>query len=140
MLKLMKRLYYFTSGWSKTKFIINKVVSKLKLICVSRVFIDQYKLPVSFENRFLSAVLKEDIKDKNLSVRKFTYSQLGLYNPSKDENPNVKFQDKIIVPYSFYSAAIYEPHIFSPDDVLFGTLAFILGRENEIIGAETAPK
>ena len=97
----------------------------------------QYKLPVFIENRFLSAVLKkEDIKDKNLSVRKFTYSQLGLYNPSRDENPNVSFQDKIIVPYSFYSAAIYEPHIFSADDVLFGTLAFILGRENEIIGAE----
>ena len=98
----------------------------------------QYKLPVFIENRFLSSVLKkEDIKNKNLSVRKFTYTQLGLYKPSKEEIP--KLQDKIIVPYSFYSAAIYEPHIFSADDVLFGTLAFILGRENEIIGAETAP-
>ncbi|MBT6170312.1 MAG: hypothetical protein HOH98_06140, partial [Flavobacteriaceae bacterium] len=95
----------------------------------------QYKLPVFIENRFLSAInTKTDAQDENLSARKFTYSQLGLYKPSVEEG--VKIQKEIIIPYSFYSAAIYEPHIFSADDVLFGTLAFILGRENEIIGAE----
>ena len=100
----------------------------------------QYKLPVFVENRFLQALTtKESAKtsrDDNIKLKskRFTYKQLGLFKPNLEGKKEAL--KNINLPYTFFSAAIYEPHIFGNSDILFGTLSFILGRETEIIGAE----